>query len=95
MFQFIRGICVSLVFKSLNNLNPHFLWDYFNMNFFLYDLRKGNTLHLPPAHSTHHGINSLLLRSSLLWNNLPREIKESLSTEEFKKRLKEHGVLPC
>ena len=66
--------------------------DFFKMNFFPYDLRKGNTLHLLLAHSTHHGINSLLFRSSLLWNNLP---KENLSTEEFKKRLKEHGALPC
>ena len=29
-----------------------------------------------------------LTPSSLLWNNLPREINESLSSEEFIKRLK-------
>ena len=69
--------------------------DYFKTVFSPCDLRKGNTLHLPPAHSTRHGINSLLFRGSLLWNNLPREIKESLSTEEFKKRLKEHRARPC
>ena len=57
---------VTEVFKSVNNLNPHFMRDYFKMNFFPYDLRKGNTLHLPPAHSTRHGINSLLFRGSLL-----------------------------
>ena len=57
-------------------------------------IRKENTLHLPPAHSTRHGIDSLLFRVSYLWINLPREIKESLSTEEFKKRLKENGDLP-
>ena len=71
------------------------MWDYFKTNFFPYDLKKGNTLHLPVAHSICHGINSFLFRGSLLWNNLPREIKESLSTEEFKKRLMEHGTLPC
>ena len=82
------------VFKSVNNLNPHFTRDYFKVIFSPYDLRKGNTLHLPPAHSICHGINSLLFRGSLLWNNLSREIKESLSTENLKKRLKEHGPLP-
>ena len=81
--------------KSVNNLNPNFMRDYFKTIFFPYDLRKGNTMHLPSGHSTRHGINSLLFRRSLLWNNLPAEIKESLSTEEFKKRLKEHGALPC
>ena len=51
---------VTEVFKSVNNLNPHFMRDYFKSIFFLYDLRKGNTLHLPPAHSALHGINSFL-----------------------------------
>ena len=69
--------------------------DYFKMIFSPYDSRKGNTLHLHPAHSARHGINSLLSQGSLLWNNLSGEIKESLSTEEFKKRLKEHGALRC
>ena len=86
---------VTEIFKSVYNFNPHFMQDYFKTNFSPYDLRKGKTLHLPLAHSTRHGINSLLFRGSLLWNNLPREIKESLSTEEFKKRLKEHGALRC
>ena len=63
--------------------------NYFKTIFFPYHM------HLPPAHSILHGINSLLFRGSLLWNNLPREIKESLFIEEFKKRLKEHGALPC
>ena len=57
---------VTEVFKSVNNLNPHFMRDYFKMNFFPYDLRKGNTLHLLPAYSTRHGINLLLFRGSLL-----------------------------
>ena len=70
---------VTDVFKSVNILNPYFMRKYFKMIFFRHNLRKGNTLHLPPAHSTRHGINSLLFRGSLLWNNLPREIKDSLS----------------
>ena len=61
-------------FKSVNNLNSQFMWDYLKIKFFTQDLRKGNTLHLPPTQSTLHGIISLLFRSSVLWNNLPREI---------------------
>ena len=71
------------------------MWNYFKIKFFPYDLRKGNTLQLLPAHSTCHGINSFLFRGSLLWNNFSREIKGSLPSEEFSKRLKEHGALPC
>ena len=78
-----RQLCflVIEVFKSVNKLNPHLMPDYFKMIFFAYDLRKVNTLNLPPAHSPCHGINLLLFHGSLLWNNLPREIKESLSIE--------------
>ena len=87
MFQFIRKVS-----KSVNNLNPHFMWDYFKINVSPSVL---NTLYLPSAHSTRHGINSLLFRGSLLWYNPPRKIKERISNEEFKKRLKENGDLPC
>ena len=62
---------------------------------FLYDLRQENTLHLPPALSIRHGINSLLFRGSFPGKNLPREIKGNLFTEEFKERVKDHGALPC
>ena len=76
---------VTEVFKAVNNLNPHFMRDYFKTIFSPHDVRKGSTLHLPPAHSTHHGINSLSFPGSLLWNNLHRGIKENLPTEDFKK----------
>ena len=51
MLQFIRGTYVFSVFKSVNNLNPHFMWDFFKINFFPYDLRKGNTLYFSSAWS--------------------------------------------
>ena len=86
------GFLVTEVFKSVNNLNPHPMWEFFKKNFFPYDFRKVDTLHLLPAHSTRYVTNSLLFGISLLWN-LPSEIKESFFTEEFEKRLKEHGAL--
>ena len=87
-------LLVTEVFKSMNNLNLHFKRNYFKTIFFPYDLRKVNTLHLALRHSTRHGIDLLLFGGSLLWNNLPWEVKKSLSTEELNKRLKEHGTLP-
>ena len=38
--------------------------DYFKTILFPNDLRQGNTLHLPSAHSTRYGINSLLFSYS-------------------------------
>ena len=30
------------IFKSINNLNLQFMWNYFSLKPILYDLRKGN-----------------------------------------------------
>ena len=81
----------SSIFNSINNLNPQFMWNCFSFKLILYELRKGNVMHFPPVPSTWHGINYLLFAGSLLGNTLPREIKESNSTEVFKAKLKEKG----
>ena len=78
---------------SVNILNPNFMWDYLRQ--ILYVSRKGNTLHLPPKHSSRRGIISPLFWGILFWNKLATKIKKSLSTEKSKKRLKEHGALLC
>ena len=38
---------------------------------------------------------SLLFRGALLWNNLPRKVKESHPMEQFKEKIKELGNLMC
>ena len=85
----------SSIFNSINNLNPQFMWNCFSFKLILYELRKGNVMHFPPVPSTWHGINYLLFSGSLLGNTLPREIKESNSTEVFKAKVKEIGNVSC
>ena len=60
------------VFKSLNNLNPEFMWSYFVFKNITYNIRNGPLLRLPSAKSTSYGINSVLFRACLLWNSLPQ-----------------------
>ena len=59
------------VFKSLNNLNPEFMWSYFVFKNITYNIRKGPLLRLPAAKSTSYGINEVLFRACLLWNSFP------------------------
>ena len=54
------------VYKSLMNINPEFMWEFFNKNPLQYNLRKGDIVYLPPARSSCYGINSLAFRGSLL-----------------------------
>ena len=75
------------VYKSLTNLNTEFIWPFFKNKSIPYNLRNGNICILPPARSSHYGINSVRFQGSLLWNNLPISVKESVSVEEFKQKL--------
>ena len=75
--------------------NSAFVWPYFNYNNTSYNLRKRPILYLPSAHSTYYGTNSVLLRGSLIWNNLPRDVKSSKSVSEFKTKISNFGNTDC
>ena len=83
------------VFKSLNNLNPEFMWSYFIVKNITYNIRNGPLLRLPSAKSSSHGINSVLFRACLLWNSLPQSVKYSESIVELKTKMKDLGNIDC
>ena len=72
------------VYKSLTNLNPEFMWPFFKNKPFPYNLRNRNISILLPARSSHYDLNSVQFQGSLIWNNLPLSVKESVSVKEFK-----------
>ena len=74
------------VYKSLAKLNPGFMWNFFERNHTPYNLRRGDLLLLPPAKS---------FRGSLFWNNLPPQVKESQTLQEFKNRIKNLRSIRC
>ena len=51
---------VTEVYKSVNNLNPQFMWNYFNISTLPDELRQGNKVNLPETGTCRYGINSLL-----------------------------------
>ena len=83
------------VFKSLNNLNPEFMWSYFIFKNITYNIRKGPLLRLPVAKSTSYGINSVLFRACLLWNSLLQSIEYSESIIKLKTKMKNLGNVDC
>ena len=83
------------VYKSLAKLNPGFMWNFFERNHAPYNLRRGDLLLLPPDKSIRYGVNSLAFRGSLLWNNLPPQVKESQTLEEFKNRIRNLRSIRC
>ena len=78
------------VFKSISRINPEFMWNVFEENPILYNLRSKNLLKLPPTRTIKYGINSLAFRGSILWNSLhlPSSLKSTKSVSEFKHKIK-------
>ena len=76
------------IYKSLTDINPDFMKLYFKIKEIYYNLRNGYALKLPSTNPTYYGINSVLFRVFLLWNQLPLPIKQSQSLLEFKSKIK-------
>ena len=71
------------VYKSVNSLNPKFMWDIFTHKVSYYNLRGGKSLDIPSVKSS-IGHNSVHFRGSLAWNGLKKDIKEAPSLTHFK-----------
>ena len=83
------------VCKSLTNLNSELTWPFFQNKSLPYNLRNGNFCVLLSALSFHYGINSVQFRGSLLWNNLPISVKQSVSVKEFEQKLNHLQKIHC
>ena len=76
-------ILMTEVFKSLNQTNPSFMWDMFQIKCSPYQLRMPLNLTLPPTSSKTFGTYALVFRASYIWNNLPAQIKNATTIKQF------------
>ena len=83
------------IYKSLADINPDFMKPYFKIKEMPYNLRNGYALKLPSTNSTYYGINSVLFRACLLWNQLPLSIKQSQSLHDFRSKMKNLRNIVC
>ena len=74
------------IYKSMNHLNPEYMWDFFVKKDVPYNLRTKELCKLPSVSSQRYGINSLSFRGSLLWNALSDDLKLTTSLVKFKKK---------
>ncbi len=77
------------VFKSLNDLNPPFMKEMFDMKQVPYNLRDNNLLTQPKFRKISYGKNSFRYYGSHIWNLLPIEIKNSTTIDHFKDMIKQ------
>ena len=83
------------IYKTLNNINPPFMQEYFISKDVKYDLRTRDLLQIPAAKSITFGIDSIEFRGSLLWNSIPDLIKRASSAAIFKRSIKNWSGEEC
>ena len=83
------------IYKSLTDVNPDFIENYFSIKEIPYTLRNGGVWKKKSTRSTYYGTNSIHFRGCLWWNKLPNSLKESQSLPEFKYKIKTLGKIDC
>ena len=85
--QRLRMIAIE-VFKSLYDLNPPFMREFFQVKTFSHDLRDNSKLLQPKFNTIRYGRNTLTYYGAHLWNALPNEYKLVCDIENFKQMLR-------
>ena len=88
-------ILMTEVFKSVNKLNPEFMWGCFKMKETPYNLRSKRNTALPPYNTRYFGLNSIIFRASFLWNYLPNYLKCCSNLNQFKRKIKSWDGSVC
>ena len=73
------------IYKTMNHLNPSYIWGFFVKKDIPYNLRTKELCRVPSAQSHRYGLNSLSFRGSLLWNALDDELKRAETLRSFKR----------
>ena len=81
-------LLLTEIYKTVHNLNPTFMTQVFEEKDVPYNFRESNSLTLPKAKTTLYGIDTVRYIGKKLWQVLPTEIKESISLEVFKQKIK-------
>ena len=75
-------------YKSMNHLNPSYIWRLHERKETQYDLKTKHLCNLPITNTIKFGMESLSFRGSLLWNSLNDEINELPTVASFKTKIK-------
>ena len=92
--QRMRYVSIE-VFKCLNQINPSFMFDMFNIKKQMYNLRKSRMLCLPTFNTIKYGKRCFKYNGCHLWNLLPEDIKHSTTLYQFKRLIKQWAGPTC
>ena len=89
-----RTLCIE-IYKTMNNLNPPFMKNFFTLRSSSYSSRKPYDLkHIRPNQVT-FGSNSLESVGPQIWNGLPNKMKSGETLKNFKLMIKQWDGPEC
>ncbi len=83
----IRSIAIE-VYKRINEIAPEYICALLTKHNIPYDLRDNNRLTQKTFRTITYGKRSFVYLGPKLWNTMPLEIKNAISLQDFKDRLK-------
>ena len=84
------------IYQVINNLSPELISESFKEKTTKYSLRSKSTLQLPKlCKTTRFGLNTVVFKGSLLWNNLPNLYKDTNTEFAFKEKIKKWKPKVC
>ena len=83
------------IYKYINKISPPIMQDFFILRENTYNIRNFNTLYCSNKKTVKYGTETILYRGSLMWSNLPIEVKESTTLAIFKKNIKNNNKIEC
>ena len=83
------------IYKSINNLSPPIMKDFFDLKNTRYDLRSKQLLKLPETSTSRYGTPALCFKGSLIWNTVPNNLKTLTILRISRNTLKEGNLLPA
>ncbi len=89
----IRSLAVE-VYKCLHDIAPEYLYSLLQKHNVTYELRNTNQLIQKKFKTVTYGKRSFVYLGSQLWNSLPIGIKDAISLNDFKERIKLYDE-PC
>ena len=76
------------IYKTLNDLNPGYMKDIFQVQQSAYSTRRPCSMKVPRVNETTFGTRSILYEGAKIWNHLPNSFKSAEALEIFTNLMK-------
>ena len=76
------------IYKTLNDFNPGYMKDIFQVQQSAYSTRRPYKMKVPRVNQTAFGTRSILYEGAKIWNHLPNSLKSAETLEIFTNLMK-------